>query len=121
MQQERLIYTCYKIVRPDGSHEAGDVTWPAQPSYDRLKFFVEPIVQGNLEHVTVLDDFAGGTNYVRSDMFVNEDGHLLHLPRNVIATRIYRRNWLLRHPGTDPESIPFIVGPAILFDRRVWF
>jgi hypothetical protein len=54
-------------------------------------------------------------------MFVDEDGHGRERPRNEAATTIYRANWLRQHPGVDPETLPWIAGPAVLFDRRVWF
>lgn len=69
---------------------------------------------GDLEHVSVL--FGGR----RADMFVDDRGIEKDLPRNEAATAIYRANWLSRHPGADPESIPAIYGLAVLFDRIVW-
>lgn len=47
------------------------------------------------------------------------------LPRNEAATAIYRRATILgrtaiKYDG-DPETLPAIYGPAVLFDRRVWF
>lgn len=68
------------------------------------------------EHVAVL--WEGG----RRDMFVGESSaeNGRHI-RNIRATEIYRNNWLTQHPGTDPESLPAISGPAVLFDQIVWF
>jgi hypothetical protein len=36
------------------------------------------------------------------------------------ATRLYRANWLKRHPKDDPESLPYIAGAAAVFEERVW-
>jgi hypothetical protein len=56
------------------------------------------------------------------DMFVDEIGHVRDggpKPRNDAATAIYRANWL-RAEGGDPETLPWIAGIAIVFDRRIW-
>jgi hypothetical protein len=110
--------TTIKIFRPDGTVEERDVsdTMTAEPGYSALRDLITPLLDGrNMEHVSVLHDGQ------RADMFVDEEGHLLGLPRNEAATTIYRNNWLTQHPDVDPETIPFIVGPAVLFSRRVWF
>lgn len=85
-------------------------------SSDRLMASIRQHFDEPTEHVAVL--YKGH----RRDMFVGEtsainDRHI----RNVRATEIYRNNWLTRHPGTDPESLPAISGPAVLFpDDIVW-
>lgn len=56
------------------------------------------------------------------DMFVGETSAVngRHI-RNIRATEIYRNNTLLNVPNTDPESLPAISGPAIIFpDHQVW-
>lgn len=113
------IDTSYQII-PPGDAAAPQVTvrWPKKPGYQLIKALVEPHLGGEpMEHVTVL------CRGKRSDMFVSELGRLqlttrAPLPRNERATAIYRTNW---HPGTDPELLPWIAGPAVLFFRRVWF
>lgn len=110
------------IMLPDGTSEIRDVELPRQPGYCRLNELLTPLLDGaDLEHVSVLADFDGGTNFVRSDMFVNEIGVLEGLPLNSAATEIYRRAAMLRAPSREPETLPSICGPAILFDRQVWF
>lgn len=105
------------IMRPDAEPEVQPVADLApQPGYRALKAIVEPLIDGAaLEHVTVLHEGE------RRDMFVDECGSLNGLPRNEEATAIYRNNWLTQHPEEDPESLPAIYGPAVLFSRRVWF
>ena len=90
------------------------------PGYEQLRELIEPVLGGPLEHVSVL------WNGERADMFVDELGHVElttrdPLPRNDEATAIYRANWLKQHPGTDPETLAWIAGTAILFRVRVWF
>lgn len=88
------------------------------PGYDQLRTVIEPLLDGApLEHVKVL------WNGKPADMFVDEMGHVRKqpLPRNDEATAIYRANWLKQHPECDPETLPIIVGTAILFEQRVWF
>lgn len=109
--------TTITIMRPGAPEEVRPVEQLADdPGYPALKAIVEPFLDGgDLEHVTVLHDGK------RTDMFVDECGSLKGLPRNEPATSIYRNNWLTQHPKEDPESLPAIYGPAVLFSRRVWF
>jgi hypothetical protein len=113
--------TEYTIFKPgDGAVERGEVDWPKDPGYHLIKALVEPLFGGDpLEHVSVLHDGR------RRDMFVSEYGHMRiatrdPMPRNERATAIYRTNWMTQHPDQDPESLPTIAGPAILFYRIVW-
>jgi hypothetical protein len=114
-----LIATAYTIYRPDGSRERGSVDWPKHPGRDLIKRLVEPIIDGPIEHVTVL---APGLD--RRDMFVDELGHIGKpepKPRNERATAIYRAAWVHANPADNPEELPWIAGTAVLFDRIVWF
>lgn len=119
--------TSYTIFRPDGTEERGTIDWPEDPGYDRIRKFVEPIVEGPIEHVLVLPlDKRDAVEISRSDyrdMFVDEMGHVRKTGpgiRNETATRIYRNNWLRANPKDVPESIHWIAGTAILFDRIIW-
>lgn len=108
--------TYYRIIPPSGEAETREAFLAKEPGYAALKALLDPIFGGAyFEHVNVLHDGQ------HLDMFVDEDGHNKRLPRNETATAIYRAAWLDRHPGEDPESLSFIVGPAVLFLRRVWF
>ncbi|WP_434712975.1 hypothetical protein NMA58_08290 [Rhizobium sp. YTUHZ045] len=93
------------------------VTFPGKtPNLDGLRKAIEPHLDGQkLEHVAVL--WHGR----RCSMFVGETSTIDGRIRNVEATAIYRNNWLSQHPETDPEELPPICGPAVLFDRNVWF
>jgi hypothetical protein len=112
----RIVPTVYYVLGVDGTREAKRIAFPQWPGYLFIKKLVEPLINGPLEHVTVLYERR------RADMFVHEHGHKLTppLPRNDAATAIYRTNWLTQHPGADPESLPFIAGVAVLFDRIIW-
>jgi hypothetical protein len=102
--------------RPGEPQHSCQVELPEQPDYQIIKALVTPLLDGaELEHVSVL------YRDQRADMFVDEMGHQKGLPRNDPATVIYRTNWLTRYPYTDPESLPWIAGPAIVFTRRIWF
>jgi hypothetical protein len=113
--------TEYTIFRP--GHESGErheIDWPEEPDYREIVALISPILGGAyLEHVTVL--YEG----LWHDMFVDESSATklkpgYPLPRNDRATEIYRANWLSQYPGADPESLPAIHGPAVLFHRIVW-
>lgn len=111
-----MVATLYTILRPEQDAERIDADLPVEPGYDALKALIRPLLAGgDFEHVTVLHDGK------RADMFVDGDGIEKGLPRNAIATKVYRNNALMRSPGTPPESLPAIYGTAVLFDRRVWF
>lgn len=113
--------TTYTILRADGRSEPGEVDWPENPSLRQIEAVVEPIVGGDLEHVTVLYpvNVLYPANDEYRDMFVDELGHQHGRPRNNKATAIYRNNWL-QHHGGDPEELPWIAGDAVVFDRIVW-
>lgn len=117
------------VMRPDETHETKEFDLPRDPGYEKLRDIIAPLL-GNracLEHVSVLADpsFSGSMKFKPLDMFVDDCGLLKGLPRNEAATLIYRRaNFMGKTavpPVDDPEKLNFIVGPAILFNRRVWF
>lgn len=85
-------------------------------AYDALKASIGSLFDEPFEHVAVL--YEGH----RRDMFVGETSSINgRRIRNIRATAIYRANVLTRAPGTDPESLPSISGPAVLFpDTIVW-
>lgn len=109
--------TEFTIIRANGDEEVHTVELPARPDYFQLKAIVQPLIgdRNDFERVAVLHDGKA------TDMFVDENGLLKGLPLNTKASAIYRANWLKQHPKVDPESLPPIVGPAVLFSRRVWF
>lgn len=114
--------TGYRIIQVDGTETRAEVDWPRDPGLERITGLVRPIVGcQHVERVAVLD----GDKAV--DMFVDENGRASFLPReqwkprNETATRIYRAHWLKHHPGTDPETLSWIAGVAVIFARRVWF
>jgi hypothetical protein len=97
--------TKYTVIRPDRPHETHEIDLPKEPRFERIEALVSPLLDGgNIEHVNVLADFEGGSDYRRSDMFVDERGHDKLLPFNEAASAIYRRAHLTRHPSTDPKS-----------------
>ena len=84
---------------------------PERPSDTDIADLVELVIGvTRCEHVSVLADFAGGLNFKRADMFVDEMGHPKGLPRNEAATMIYRRNALLHQGVSDPETLHWIAG-----------
>lgn len=115
------------IMRPNETSETKEIDLSRDPGYEKLRDIIAPLLgeRACLEHVSVLADFSGATKYKPLDMFVDDTGLLKGLPRNEAATAIYRRANLMGKthvpPVDDPEKLNFIVGPAILFNRRVWF
>lgn len=75
------------------------------------KHFDEPFERVNVLH---LGEYR--------DMFVGETSAIngRHI-RNIRATEIYRYNALANKMASDPEELPAICGPAVLFpDYEVW-
>lgn len=67
-----------------------------------------------IEHITVLHEKQ------RRDMFCDEDFQAKELPFNELATSIYRAWTMSQRPGQDPNKLPAVCGPALLFGRIVW-
>lgn len=121
--------TKYTIYRVDGTQEDGSVDWPEDPPLSLLRKFIEAIVEGPLEHVSVIRPDAKTADSVLElqysdirDMFVDEIGHVRRepKPRNETATKIYRAATFRHNPICNPESLAWIAGTAILFHRKVW-
>jgi hypothetical protein len=118
----RLIGGAVYIYRPgEAEPHVVNARMPAKPSLRDIHIVVWPLLDRgdsehhDMEHVSVLfqDQHA--------DMFVDERGVIDGLPRNDLATAIYRENWMRQHPDNDPESLPHIAGTAVVFHgRRVW-
>lgn len=106
--------TMLTIMHPDGRIYETAHKLEAEPTLTALRTAMFGIIR-NPERVSVLE--AGE----RRDMFVEENGHAEGLERNEAATRIYRANAMASGQYPDPEALPCVVGPAVLFARRVWF
>jgi hypothetical protein len=117
------------LIPPLGQPSITVVDLPEEPNHTAIAKLVIPLIGGGkhvyMERVRVLADFDGGTNYQPTDMIVDEDFLRKRLPRNEYATTIYRRATMLGRTGvpapSDPETLPPILGTAVLFDRRIWF
>lgn len=124
------VLTKVKLIAVDGTETLEELELANKPTYDALKAIIDPFISGTrdppywFERVAVLDNFGDG-KMRPLDMFVDENGLVKHLPRNEKATTIYRRANLCGMtavaPVANPEMLNFIVGPAVLFNRPVWF
>lgn len=109
------------IMKPEQPNETVEFDMGYNPSVNDLHRALDPILgTSNFEHVSVLADFSGGAKFKRADMFVDENGHAKDMWRNKNATAIYRRYAMKREMIKDPEQLPWIAGPAVLFERIVW-
>lgn len=103
------------IYRPAELPEEREEDWPEAPGYRFLVEKLGPLIRGDIERVNV---FWEGRY---TDMFVDEVGQLKGLDHNEAATAIYRNNWLTHQdPKADPDSLPSVVGVAVLVSRQVW-
>lgn len=107
--------TAYTVFHADGSVERLSADLPRRPGYKRLDPIIMAHIAAPFERVAVWHEDQA------LDMFVDETGQLKRLPHNAAATAIYRANTLRQRPETNPESLPTIVGVAVLFHRPVWF
>lgn len=96
-----------------GSIEAGDVG--SREAYEAIRRLCKEHIAGDREHVRV---FWKGKY---TSMFVDEMGRLQGMPLNSKATEIYRNNIRVHDPDNyAPALMPWIAGPAILFEQDVW-
>jgi hypothetical protein len=111
------IPTTYRVFTEEGTSADHEILMGERPVYDELCTVVEPHLGGaRLMHVRVLCPILGKW----TDMFIDDMGALKRLPRNDAATRIYRNGFPPKHPDDDPEKLPYIAGPAVVFLRPVW-
>lgn len=102
----------YHVYHPEKAEpEDFDMEWTG--SFEEVRAIVNPLVQGYLEHVTVL--FNGR----RADMFV-EEYSASKFPPNKAATNIYHASSLSLDPDADTSTWPRIYGVAVVFDQIVW-
>jgi len=105
-----------------------------EPGFEEIrKIFEEFIPDCDMEHVSVLFDpgYIEAKDHVYkgkpTDMFVDEIGVLKGLPANFQATQIYMANTIRKYGPAyvtkllQAGAAPLIHGPAIVFDRQVWF
>ena len=124
----------YTVYRPDGSEEKLRADWKTEPTYEDVMALLSPIFERDDEYFTHAIVWVGGdTDFVSSwgsrkipglaDMFVSRilrpdqrgDDYAL----NEKATAIFRANGVNRY-GVRPESLPRVLGTAVLFANQVW-
>ena len=107
------------VMRPDEPAETVGFKFDVgKPNPNELEnVFAAIFGSAILERVRVLADLDGGTDYTYLHMIVDVNGALKGLPRNEVATAIYRRNILHHELGYDPGAI---YGPAVLFPPTVF-
>jgi hypothetical protein len=108
----------YQVIPADQGQPVrkASIVMSAMPDGEELDHAIRPLLDGgSLMKVGIV---IGGEE---RDIFVDDLGGMKDLPRNELATHLYRGHYLANHPGTDPESLPIIYGPAVLFDEQVWF
>jgi hypothetical protein len=109
--------TKYRVIPETGTFADHEILLEQKPVYEDLRCVVEPHLGGaRLMHVRVLCPLLGEW----TDMFIDDMGALKRLPRNDGATVIYRNGLLSKNPHDDPEKLPYIAGPAVVFFRPVW-
>jgi hypothetical protein len=109
--------TKYRVFTEAGTVTDHEILMEKKPVYEDLRRVVEPHLNGaRLMHVKVLCPELGQW----TDMFIDDMGALKALPRNDAATKLYRTGFLAKNPNDDPEKLPYIAGPAVVFARLVW-
>jgi hypothetical protein len=111
------VETTYRVFAEEGTFIDHEILMAERPIYDELRNVVEPHIGGaRLMHVRVLCPVLGKW----TDMFIDDMGALKRLPRNDAATKIYRNGFLSKRPDDDPEKLPYVAGPAVVFLRPLW-
>lgn len=109
--------TTYTIFRANGERETHSVELPQDPGLERLEAIVLPVLGANnwMERVGLTYDGQP------VDMFVDEHGLLTDQPLNLAATMIYQAHIAGYAVPVVRSALPYIVGDAVLFHRRVWY
>jgi hypothetical protein len=116
-KEQEKIPTKYRVFTDEGTFTDHEILMEKKPVYEDLRSVVEPHLGGaRLMHVPVLCPMLGAW----TDMFIDDLSALRQLPRNDAATKIYRNGFLSKRPDDDPEKLPYIAGPAVVFLRPVW-
>jgi hypothetical protein len=111
------IPTTFWVFTETGAFADHEILMKRKPVYSELCSVVEPHLGGaRLMHVRVLCPYLD----VWTDMFVDDMGALKRLLRNDAATEIYRNSFMSKRPDDDPEKLPYIAGPAVVFLRPIW-
>jgi len=109
-----------RIYWPNGMDEVRVVE--CEPgNINHIHRIVDPVTTRLLEHVNVFWPFWTDTKAEYLDAFVHEEGHIIGLPVNRAATAIYHNNVRVHAPKEyEPRTMPWIVGPMVLFEKKVW-
>jgi hypothetical protein len=114
---EEKIPTTYRVFGETGVVADHAILMERKPLYDELRSLIEPHLDGAAAmHVRVLCPHLNAW----TDMFIDAVGAIKGLPRNDAATKIFRYASLSKHPDDDPEKLPYIAGPAVVFLRSIW-
>lgn len=54
----------------------------------------------------------------KKSMVVDDLALVKDLPRNERATAIFRSQYVELNPESNPERLPYIAGPAVIFDQK---
>ena len=100
------VATEYELILPDGSTQQFLINLYARPRFADLQKLIFPLIGDHFEHVVL-----NCPNRRKASMFVDEAGALKGLAINPHATALSRVG---RGHG-------IIVGPAVVFNRNVWF
>jgi hypothetical protein len=109
----------YRVFRPNGTMLDGVIEWRHGPSKDEVIGLVKRYMPDfDPEHVAVCWEGAS------RDMFVIDlADHRIEeaaMPLNRYATKLYRNALLIEDPTVMFDSLPTILGDAVIFDQRVW-
>jgi hypothetical protein len=111
------IPTIYRVFTETGTFADHQILLGKKPIYEELCTLVEPHLGGARPmHIRVLCPMLGKW----TDMFIDDMGALKRLPRNEAATKIFRNGFAPKHLNDNPEKLPYIAGPAVVFLRPLW-
>lgn len=98
----------YKIIKIQSDGKIEEVIQPKAPTYEDQRAFVGGLIQF-VPHLTKIELF----DLKRGQMVINEEGMLLNLPYNAVATKIWRENL-----GKAPFSYePKLYGNAVYWAK----
>ena len=129
-----LIKTRWQLIPVVGELVENEVMWPEKPSIQQIHQLVDGLLRTReIECLLVLaafDAVKDPDNLQLLHMFVDELARDKDLPLNPTATAIFetltweKRGWAAtskQRAMPELEDNFYIAGPAVLFDRQVWF
>jgi hypothetical protein len=120
MVETRRTKYAYTYYAEDGRVERGELTMDAPASEADADREVRRQLKPLYFKTCTIERVAVIANDERVDMYVCELGAIKRMQCNDVATKLFRDTVLMGTPSKEPEMLPHIAGPVVVFDRVIW-